>query len=194
MTDKVCTTALSNPFAWISLLIAIILVIGIICTTLYLLLRNKNINTKIFSATEKEKIQADSRELSDNQMRAAKIMINKLKIMMIEESDKLYPNKTLLEANFIDLLLGRITDNLLEQFRIDLVRNHIVKKNEDELKIYSQSKATMYYTKVEVYLSDYNRTMPEYNLKDIIKGIPEKVFFEHYYDAYKSAKDLSIGY
>lgn len=194
ITEQAKNLVLTNPFTWVSFLVCIMLVVAIVVIGLYFLLRNKNIAIKGVSVTQKTQIQADARELSDNQMRSAKIFIGKLKISFLQEADRLWPNKTALEADFLSLLMEHINSNLLEQFRIDLVRNHIVSKTEDELKVYTQAKASMYRMKVEMFFNDYNRNLPDFDLRTLIDKVQEDTFYELYYKAYLSAKKLSIGY
>lgn len=197
MADVVSTginQASTSPFMWISLLLTVVAVVSIVGFVIYKILSGKDITTKAFTATQKVQIQADSRELSDNQMRAAKVILGKLKVLLCTEADVIWTSKTSLETDYISLLLNHITTHLLEQYRIDLVRNHIMQKNYEELKIYSDAKAVMYRMKVESFLNDYNRCIPQYDLKRILDNVPENTFKELYYQAYSQAKSLSVGY
>jgi hypothetical protein len=168
--------------------------VGMVLFALYSILKGRNLTTPIISLTEKEKIQAEGRELSDNQMRTAKIHIGSIRTLLREQSYELFPDMTALESAYMELLTGKITDNLLEQFRIDLVRNHIIKKSEDELKIYTQAKANTYYTKIRLFLDDYNHNILKYDFKKIIDSIPYQRIYDIYYESYLSAKQLSVGY
>jgi hypothetical protein len=175
---------------------AAVVVCAAVALGLRFLLRGKDFSTPIVKITEaeKERIQSDSRELSDNQMRAAKIHIGSLRVLLLESAEKEFPDMSQLEQAYLALLVARITDNLLEQFRIDLVRNHIVKKTPEELQVYTRAKATMYYTKIRLFLCDYNLYMPSYDLKKIVEQVPFKQVFDIYLESYTSARQLSTGY
>ena len=181
-------------FAWVCIMITVIAVVALVVVGLYLILKGKNVTSPIISITEKERIQSESRELSDNQMRTAKIHIGSIRTLMMEEAEKLFMDMEPLELAYIELLTGKITDNLLEQFRIDLVRNHIVKKSDEELKVYTQAKANTYYTKIRVFLGDYNHNIKKYDFKKIIDAIAYQRIYDIYYQSYLSAKQLSAGY
>lgn len=181
-------------FAWICMSITVVAVITLVVFGLYYILKGKNITTPVVSITEKEKIQAESRELSDNQMRTAKIHIGSIRTILMEQAEKVFEDMEPLETAYVELLTGKITDNLLEQFRIDLVRNHIVKKSDEELKVYTQAKASTYYTKIRVFLSDYNHNIKKYDFKKIIDSVPQQKIYDIYYLSYLSAKQLSAGY
>lgn len=174
--------------------VTIIVVVALIVVGLALILKNKDIKLKSFSISEKEQLQAEGRELSDNQMRTAKIHIGSIRVLLRDEVDKEFTDIKPLELAYLDLLINKITDNLLEQFRIDLVRNHIVKKTEEELKVYTQAKAQTYYTKIKLFLDDYNYNIPRFDLKKIVDVIPYQKFYNIYYTSYLSAKQLSVGY
>lgn len=182
------------PYVWAYITIIFTVVVAIVAVTLVVLLKNKEIKTKSFSITEKEQIQAESRELSDNQMRTAKIHIGSIRILVSDQVDKQFEGITPIEKSFMDLLVKQITDNLLEQFRIDLVRNHIVKKTDEELKVYTQAKAQTYYTKIKLYLNDYNYVIRRYDFKKLVDAIPFQQIYDIYYESYMSAKQLSVGY
>ena len=169
-------------FAWVCIMITVISVVALVIVGLYYILKGKNVTTPIISITEKERIQSESRELSDNQMRTAKIHIGSIRTIMMEEAEKLFTDMEPLELN------------LLEQFRIDLVRNHIVKKSDEELKVYTQAKANTYYTKIRVFLGDYNHNIKKYDFKKIIDAIAYQRIYDIYYQSYLSAKQLSAGY
>ena len=176
--------------------VSVIAVSAVVMFGLSKLLKGRNLKTPIISITEaeKERIQSDSRELSDNQMRTAKIHVGSIRLLLITEAEKKFPGMSSIESAYMALLAGRITDNLLEQFRIDLVRNHITKKTDEELQVYTRAKASTYYTKVKLFLCDYNSNLPEYDLKTIMDGIPFKEIYDIYYESYLSAKQLSAGY
>lgn len=176
------------------LFLLVLITVVLIFFLLLQVIRTKDIKTPVFSIAAKEQIQAEGRELSDNQMRTAKIHIGSIRVLLREEVDRQFTDMSPLQLAYMDLLIGKITDNLLEQFRIDLVRNHIVKKSEDELKVYTQAKAQTYYTKIKVYLDDYNYNIPAYDFKKIVDVIPFQKFYNIYYTSYLSAKQLSVGY
>lgn len=183
-----------TPLMWISVVVGIVLIAVVFCFVLYKLLKGKNIETKLFTATQKTQIQAESRELSDNQMRAAKILIGQIGMQYTDNCTKMYPQMSEMEADYIDLLAKVITDNLLNQFRIDLVRNHITKKTDEELKLYSLSKSEMYRTKARMLISEYNRNIHGFDLREAWDYIEKKDMDDIYLQAYTQARTLSIGY
>jgi len=156
--------------------------------------KGKDIKSKIFSATEKQTVAADARELMDNQIRTGSFHINAIRRMIRDSFVGLYPDYTDLEYEYIDLLTKSITDNLLQHFQIDLVRNHIMKKTESELRSYTEGKASGYYEKVKTYLDDYNKAIKKYDFTAIMDNITRDRFFELYLNAYSGAKKIATGY
>lgn len=160
----------------------------------YKLFKGKDIKSKIFSATEKQTVAADARELMDNQIRTGSFHINAIRRMIRDAFVSIYPDHTELEYEYIDLLTKSITDNLLQHFQIDLVRNHIMKKTDVELKSYTEGKASGYYEKVKTYLDDYNKAIKKYDFSAIMDLISNDDFYELYLNAYSGAKKIATGY
>lgn len=193
----------SSDLSWISQLpIAGWICITLVCLTAFAvvligalrLIKTKDIAIGNFKMSEKTQLQAESRELSDNQMRGAREVLSYIQVMLREQSSKKFPGLTYLESSFLDLLFKYIMTSLLEQFRLDLVRNHIVKKTESELREYSSAKADIYYMSVQAILSRYNHEIERFNLSDLLMNIPQEEFDRLYFKAYLNAKKLSIGY
>lgn len=191
MESNAATTISSIPtIGW-----AVILVIAIIVVlAVFVILMKKDVKTPYFSTTEKNRIQAESRELSDNQMRGAKVFIGSIRTILNEATIKTFPDINRIEKAYLNLLFNHIVQNLLDQFRIDLVRNHIIQKNEAELKEYTKAKADIYYMKIIDFLESYNSDIPQYDLKAIMKDVSGEQIYNLYYKSYENAKSLSIGY
>ena len=60
----------------------------------------------------------------------------------------MYPNMTMLEREYLDLLTRSIVDNLLRHYQLDIVRNHIATRTGSDFTDYVESKAEGYYNKV----------------------------------------------
>lgn len=174
--------------------IVIFLSVCVLAAVIIIVFRNKNIKTPFFTANEKLQIQAEGRELSDNQMRSGKALIGSLKSVLRDKAYESFPYLKPFEIAYLNLLFEHIIQYLIEQYRIDLVRNHIVKKTESELYEYTQAKSEMYYLKVRSFLDEYNIDLPEYDFMKIMEKIPQTYFYETYAKVYRSAKQLSLGY
>lgn len=186
--------ATAPVYAWVFVLIIISLLLGTIILICFKGLKGKNINTPRISITEKTQLQAESRELSDNQMRGAREILSWVEVSLRKASDVMFVNQDLLERAYLDLLFKYISSVLLEQFRLDIVRNHIVKKTESELKEYSEAKAEIYHSMVKAVLSKHDSDIPTFCIIDLMDNITVKDFYEVYYKAYLNAKRLSVGY
>lgn len=181
-------------YAWIFATLMLIIILGTLALVVLKVLKDKNITTSLFSVTEKSQLQAESRELNDNQMRGAREILSWIEVTLRNTSEKTFVNQDLLERAYLDLLFKYISSTLLEQFRLDLVRNHIVKKTESELKEYSEAKAEIYRSMVMAILSKHNSDLPNLPLIELLNDLSTKDFFDVYYKAYLNAKRLSVGY
>lgn len=188
--DKMSWLAQVPLGAWICF--SIVALVAIVL--LFILIKNKNLVTPKFSITEKTQIQAESRELSDNQMRGAKEILGYIGVELRHEADMSFMDQDLIERAYLDKAFKLIVLELLEQFRLDLVRNHIAKRNEAELKEYTEAKAEIYYLSVQAMLSDFNKDLPRFNLTSLLDNISQREFYDLYYKAYLNAKRLSSGY
>ena len=168
--------------------------LGSVLFVFYKMFKGKNITSKVFSVAEKQMVEADARELMDNQIRTASFHIVSLRCMLREEFIMLNPLYTKLEYEYVDLLSKAVTDNLMQHFQIDLVRNHITKKSGSELTAYATEKAIGYRAKVRTYLDDYNKAIKKYDFGRFMDNITEDMFIEIYLRAYTSAVRIASGY
>lgn len=180
--------------AWVMLSLVCITLIILLFILVTRILKEKNIVTPHFSLTEKQQLQAESRELSDHQMRGAQEILGYIAVELREISNEKFPQMTYLEKAYMDLLGKYIISSILENFRLDLVRNHIVKKSDIELKEYAEAKADIYYIMVKSIISKWNMGIEQYDLNIILDGIPQSEFNTLFYKAYKNAVKLSYGY
>lgn len=189
-------TALSQlpPLAWICLTIVLLYLIAAVYILLKKVINEKNIVTPSFKIEEKAKIQAETRELSDNQMRGAREILGMIKVELRHEADMIFADQDSIERDLLDEIFENILLQLLDHFRIDLVRNHIIKRNDAELKEYTQAKSDIYYTLVKTLLSEKNSKLPRFSLPKLLDNFSDREFYEIYYKAYLNARRLSSGY
>ncbi len=134
---------------------------------------------------------AEGKDQLENQCQVAKQLLKKIRIRLYEtalEELKINDKKDL---EILELITHRITDRLNYDVRNDLTRNHITKKNDTELKDYSDAKAKGYYYMMYDRLYNMNSKLPEYNLPRIIENIPETEIKNIFYDIYYSARNIA---
>ena len=192
--DKAGWISQISVAGWVCMAVVAVVLIVLAFILVSKILKEKNLVTPAFSLTEKTQIMAESRELSDNQMRGAKEILGYIGVELRHEADMSFIDQDMLEKAYLNKVFEIIILELLEQFRIDLVRNHIVKRNEQELKEYTAAKAEIYYKMVQSILSECNDEIPRFSLPSLLDNIPESEFYELYYKAYLNAKRLSSGY
>ena len=127
-------------------------------------------------------------------MRGAKEILGYIGVELRHEADMSFMDQDLIERAYLDKAFKLIVLELLEQFRLDLVRNHIAKRTESELKEYTEAKSEIYYLSVQAMLSEFNHDLPRFNLTSLLDNISQREFYDLYYKAYLNAKRLSSGY
>ena len=106
---------------------------------------------------------------------------------------KLY-EKTLMQyyedKNKIQILSYQFSDSINYFYGI-LSNGAITKKNENELKDYSDAKAKGYYYMMYDRLYNMNSKLPDYNLPKILENIPETEIKTIFYEIYYSARNIA---
>lgn len=187
---------------WVSILILGILILLIISFAvsglLYIALK-KNIKTKLFELCEIPKQQqremfiAEGKDQLDNQCQVAKQLLKKIRIRLFQAGIMKFDLKDQKDVEILELITYRIADRLNYDVRNDLTRNHITKKNDDELREYSDAKSKGYYFMMYDRLYNMNSKLPSYELPKILDDISEAEMRSIFYDIYYSARSIAGG-
>ena len=190
MNETIKTLSTIPMYTWIALLILLV------CIGMFLLniFKTKDLVIGRLSITEKEQFRADASALEDNQIRHGRVHILSISQLITTSAKECFPDITTLEYAYIKLLADSISQSLLNQFRMDLLRNHFTKLTDDQLKIYTDEKANNYFLYVKTYLHDFNESLPRLDFMKIMQIISIDKFHEIYKKAYESARNLTVGY
>lgn len=172
----------------------VLVVVSFLLLVLIRSLKSVNITSSVFSLTQKEQAAAEGRELLDNQMRNAGNHIGKLRNLIENRLKELYA-LTDEQKNIVYLLAKALGDDLVKQVRLDFVRNHIIGKTDQEMKLYADSKAEGYYERVRSYLSNYNWVIPEYDFTSVMHKdrVSTDIFKDCFYRVYSGGKMIAGG-
>lgn len=194
--------ALIPKIGWITILILgflTVFLLGFLIYSMFNFFQKKNLKTQLFELTDGNKQQQQIREIYiaegkdqlDNQCQVAKQLIKKIRIKLYSTGLDLFKITDTKEIEILELITYRISDRLNYDVRNDLTRNHISKKTDSELKIYSDAKATGYYWMIYDRLYNLNSKLPDYNLPSILDKIPISEFESVFYDIYFSARSIA---
>lgn len=185
---------------WITILVLglfILITLIFVCTGLLYIAFKKNIKTKIFELTDVPKQQqremyiAEGKDQLDNQCQVAKQLLKKIRIRLYQAAIMKLDIKDSKDQEILELITYRIADRLNYDVRNDLTRNHITKKNDDELREYSDAKSKGYYYMMYDRLYNMNSRLPDFNLPSILDDIPESEIRNIFYDIYFSARSIA---
>lgn len=181
---------------WIVCLVLGLMIIAVIAAlvgVLFFVLKNKNIKTRYFDCTtpeKKELYMAEGKDQLDNQCHVAKQLLKELRIKLFcigREKFKL--NET--DQIILELITYRIVDRLNYDMKNDLTRNHITKKNDNDLISYSDAKAEAYFMQIKDRLFMLNSNLRAYDLPLIMDEIPESWFKDLYRKIYFKCRDIA---
>ena len=187
---------------WVTILILglfILITLIFIVTGLLYVAFKKNIKTKIFELTDVPKQQqremyiAEGKDQLDNQCQVAKQLLKKIRIRLFQAGVMKFDLKDQKDVEILELITYRIADRLNYDVRNDLTRNHITKKNDDELREYSDAKAKGYYFMMYDRLYNMNSKLPSYELPKILDDLSEAEIRNIFYDIYYSARSIAGG-
>jgi hypothetical protein len=190
---------LSNiPFiGWITILILGLLTLSLIfflILKLLDLLKNKTLKTKFFDIENATKVEIQKKQLYinegkdelENQCQAAQHILKELRIKCYNTALELFDFKEPKDLIILELITYRLTDRLYHDVKNDLLRNHISKKNNQELETYIKAKSRGYHYVIVDFFYMFNRNLP-YHLPLIMTKITyndiESIFRDIYYSA-----------
>ncbi len=188
--------------AWVTLLvlgIAIVVFLTIALAGILYVILNKNLKSKFFELSDIPKQQqremyiAEGKDQLDNQCQVAKQLLKKIRIRLYQAGVSKLDIKDQKDLEILELITYRIADRLNYDVRNDLTRNHITKKNDDQLKEYSDAKAKGYYFMMYDRLYNMNSRLPTYELPKILDEISESEIRNIFYDIYFSARSIAGG-
>lgn len=195
---------LSNlpTIAWVTLLvlgISIVVFLTIALGGLLYVILNKNIKSKLFELSnipkqqQREMYIAEGKDQLDNQCQVAKQLLKKIRIRLYQAGVSKLDITDQKDLEILELITYRIADRLNYDVRNDLTRNHITKKNDDQLHEYSDAKAKGYYFMMYDRLYNMNSRLPNYELPKILDEISEAEIRNIFYDIYFSARSIAGG-
>lgn len=157
-------------------------------------LKNKNIKFKDFEIvekTQKELYRAEGKNTLDNQSNNAHNILKKVLIRLYDIGKKMFDITDQTELFLLEDISKIIESKLNYEVKNDLVKNHITEKDDTQLTMYSEAKATGYYHSVTAMLYAMNVQLPKYNLPDIMNEFTLAEFNSIFKQIYFSAKNIA---
>lgn len=172
------------------------MVVTAVIMFLFWVFKTKNIKIKdfeIIEKTQKEFYRAEGKSTLDNQSCNAHNILKKIWIKIYEIGKIKFAIENRTELYLLEDIARLIEGKLNYEVKNDLTKNHITEKDEIELTLYSDAKASGYYQCVKSLLYQYNVQLPVYNLPEIMEEIPLDEFKKIFIEIYTSAKKIAGG-
>lgn len=88
--------------------------------------------------------------------------------------------------------IARLVENAVShEVLLDLVRNHLAAKSEEELRLYSDAKAEGYWELAKAELRGHSSQLDGADLAALMDGIPQKEFKALLWDVYSGARRIA---
>lgn len=181
------------PAGWVAVFMVLI-IIGLLLFELLIVIKSKTIkirNVEIANASEQELYQATGKDVFDNQTTVAHNLLRQVWVDLYEIGKKKFNITEPTELFLLEDIAHLIEFKLNHDVKNDLIRNHITKKSEEELKAYSEAKAVGYYSSVKTRLYSYNTQLPKYDLPDILDEISVEDYKKMFYEIYLSTRKIA---
>lgn len=163
---------------------------------LFWVFKTKNIKIKdfeIIEKTQKELYRTEGKNTLDNQSCNAHNILKKVLINIYDIGKNMFNIQDQTELFLLEDISRIIESKLNYEVKNDLTKNHITEKDDLELTLYSEAKASGYYQAVTSMLYAMNVQLPNYNLPDIMEEFTIGDFNTIFKEIYFSAKKIAGG-
>lgn len=163
---------------------------------LFWVFKTKNIKIKdfeIIEKTQKELYRTEGKNTLDNQSCNAHNILKKVLINIYDIGKNMFNIQDQTELFLLEDISRIIESKLNYEVKNDLTKNHITEKDDLELTLYSEAKASGYYQSVTAMLYAMNVQLPNYNLPEIMNEFSLGDFNSIFKEIYFSAKKIAGG-
>lgn len=163
---------------------------------LFWVFKTKNIKIKdfeIIEKTQKELYRTEGKNTLDNQSCNAHNILKKVLINIYDIGKNMFNIQDQTELFLLEDISRIIESKLNYEVKNDLTKNHITEKDDLELTLYSEAKASGYYQSVTAMLYSMNVQLPNYNLPEIMNEFSLGDFNSIFKEIYFSAKKIAGG-
>jgi hypothetical protein len=163
---------------------------------LFWVFKTKNIKIKdfeIIEKTQKELYRTEGKNTLDNQSCNAHNILKKVLINIYDIGKNMFNIQDQTELFLLEDISRIIESKLNYEVKNDLTKNHITEKDDLELTLYSEAKASGYYQSVTAMLYAMNVQLPNYDLPEIMNEFSLGDFNSIFKEIYFSAKKIAGG-
>ena len=163
---------------------------------LFWVFKTKNIKIKdfeIIEKTQKELYRTEGKNTLDNQSCNAHNILKKVFIKIYDIGKNMFNIQDQTELFLLEDISRIVESKLNYEVKNDLTKNHITEKDDLELTLYSEAKASGYYQSVIAMLYSMNVQLPKYNLPEIMNEFSLGDFNAIFKEIYFSAKKIAGG-
>lgn len=177
------------PAGW-ALAFILIAMLGCFLFGIYRLLVKKEVRlgkVEIVTPQARKAVEAASRDLFENQRANASNLLSKVWVDIYETGIRIFEIEDEKERWLLNDIAHLIDYKLQYAVHLDILRNHIQAKGEQDLRRYSHAKAEGYRRLARTFLHKYAEQLPRYPLASILDHIPpdefKRVFEEIYFSS-----------
>ena len=181
------------PAGW-ALLFLLALMLGAFLCGLFRLVAGKELRlgkVEITTPQQRKLYEDGAKTLLENQSANARNLLSKVWLDIFETGRRAFAITDRRELHLLEDIAKLIDGKLQHAVHLDLLRNHLQDKSEEELLRYSEAKAEGYRNMVRALLHQYNAQLPGYPLTEIMDNIPEDEFRRLFGEIYVSSCEIA---
>ncbi len=187
---------LNSENGWIFAICLAVLGIAVCFVLVYFVNRKVNIKTSLFSIEQKEKEEVaknnDIRLTIFAQIREYENYTGQIERILYKAFCDTFQTRTREEGTCLSLLCTIIRKTLEKQLMLDIISNHIIDKDDDELKIYNKEKCASYKNRIYNFIANYSTSvLPERDLTQAIEDIDIDALEEIYLTIYRKVVQIA---
>lgn len=186
----------SLPAAGWAAAFAALAMLGCLLFGLYRLLLRKEVRVgrvEVVSPAERKAIGISANRLLENQSANASNLLTKVWTDLYETGRRIFSMTDQKELFLLEDISKLIDHKLQHAVYMDLLRNHITGRTEEEVREYAAAKAEGYWRLVRTYLHSYNAQLPKYPLPSILDYIDSGEYKRIFTEIYLSSRSIAGG-
>ena len=201
------TLAAIPPAGW-ALLFCLLGLLGAVLAGAFNLLLKRDVRMKHFEVRAREEkshlekelrvergriAQDSAAALISNQYSFAKGLLRKMWADLFEAGKECLALSDRRDVFLLRDITHLVEDTVAHEVLLDLVRNHVSEKSDEELALYAEAKAKSYWHFVKTELYRYSSQLDGEDLGSIMDCVPEQDFRDLFLDIYSGARHIAAG-
>ena len=184
----------SMPAAGWAAIFFIIAVIALFLVGVYRLILGKELKFgkfEVLTPQQRKAYESGTKDLLENQSENARNLLSRLWLDIFETGRRIFSITDRQELFLLEDIALLIDNKLQHAVHLDLLRNHLQEKTDEELAAYSAAKAEGYRNMIKAFLHQYDEHLPRYPLTEILNYIPDEDFKKIFLDIYATSRSIA---